>query len=89
MKAIKEKKRFRKDLAKMKASGKNLDLLWPIVKTIAEEKPLDPKLNDHPLEGNWKGCRELHIKPDWLLIYRVSPDLLTLERTGSHSELFG
>ncbi|WP_348640742.1 type II toxin-antitoxin system YafQ family toxin [Mesorhizobium sp. B2-3-13] len=43
---------------------------------------------DHPLKGDWKGFRDAHIEPDWLLIYRVVGDELQLARTGSHSDLF-
>ena len=43
---------------------------------------------DHPLKGNWKDCRDLHIQPDWILIYRLIGNLVRFERTGSHSDLF-
>ena len=52
--------------------------------------PLPPKYRDHPLQGEWAGSRECHIKPDLLLIYtREGDDVLMLERLGSHAELFG
>ena len=52
---------------------------------------LDEKNKDHALSGNWVGHRECHILPDWLLIYRIENDVLvlTLLRTGTHSDLFG
>ncbi|WP_407717246.1 type II toxin-antitoxin system YafQ family toxin [Mobiluncus porci] len=52
-------------------------------------KALDRKYLDHALTGNWKGFRDCHIEPDWVLIYRIYEDVLvlTLSRTGSHSEL--
>jgi mRNA interferase YafQ len=46
-------------------------------------------MKDHPLHGNWHGYRDCHIEPDWILIYRLDPDLLTLAATGTHSDLFG
>jgi mRNA interferase YafQ len=49
---------------------------------------LPKKHRDHALIGNWKGSRDCHIEPDWLLIYTLDSDLLILERTGSHSDLF-
>lgn len=57
---------------------------------LANGESLDPKHKDHPLSGNWVGHRECHISPDWLLIYRYDDDVLvlTLTRTGSHSDLF-
>ena len=51
-----------------------------------EELPAGYK--DHPLKGDWKGYRDAHIEPDWLLIYRVAGDELHLARTGSHADLF-
>ena len=52
---------------------------------------LPPENRDHDLTGNWRGRRECHIQPDWLLIYRIEGDVLvlTLSRTGTHSDLFG
>ncbi len=52
------------------------------------EQPLDSKYKDHKLVGNWKGLRECHVEPDWLLIYRINRDNLELVQTGSHPELF-
>ena len=52
------------------------------------QNTLPKKYKDHSLIGNWRGHRECHIKPDWLLIYRIQEQELNLERTGSHSELF-
>lgn len=51
----------------------------------------NPKYKGHPLSGNWKSFMECHIRPDWLLIYKIANDklILTLARTGSHSNLFG
>lgn len=66
--------------------------LTTVVSLLASEKPLPAKYRDHALENsrNYKGLRECHIKPDWLLIYKVYSDRLVLEliRTGTHSDLF-
>lgn len=59
------------------------------VETLVDQELLDERYRDHPLIGNWKGYRECHLQPDWLLIYRVAGDELQLVRTGSHAELFG
>lgn len=69
----------------------DMDLLDGIIKNLSDQAELDPKYKDHPLSGNWKSFRECHIKPDWLLIYKIEGDrlILTLVRTGSHSNLFG
>ncbi|MGC1157621.1 MAG: type II toxin-antitoxin system YafQ family toxin, partial [Acidobacteriaceae bacterium] len=63
--------------------------LSPLLLALAADQPLDARLRDHNLSGDWSGYRECHIKPDLLLIYRKSEsDLLRLARLGSHSELF-
>ena len=80
---------LKKDLKKAKKQGKNLALLQEILLKLAKDKTLEPKYCDHELTGNWKGYRECHINPDWLLIYRVVGKELRLARVGSHSELFG
>ena len=68
-----------------------IDLLDDIIRKLSNGEQLSEKNKDHALTGNWVGHRECHIQPDWLLIYRVENDLLvlTLTRTGSHSDLFG
>ena len=51
-------------------------------------EPLPPRLKDHPLTGDWRGWRDLHIEPDWLLLYKIEGNDLILARTGSHADLF-
>jgi mRNA interferase YafQ len=55
---------------------------------LVADAPLPERYRDHPLRGNWKGYRDAHIEPDWLLIYRIVGDELHLVRTGSHADLF-
>ncbi|HDQ45157.1 MAG TPA: type II toxin-antitoxin system YafQ family toxin [bacterium] len=59
-----------------------------IIEILSTGQNLDDQYRDHPLAGKWKGHRDCHIEPDWILIYRVTSDSLFLERTGSHSDLF-
>ncbi len=82
--------RFKKDLKLASKRGYPLELLEAVVDTLAAGKPLAEHLNDHNLTGNYAGFRECHIRPDWLLIYRVHNDelILFLSRTGTHSDLF-
>lgn len=82
--------KFKKDYKLAKKQGKDMELLLDIVDILAEEKPLASKHKDHPLSGDYIGHRECHIQPDWLLIYKVDDKklVLTLTRTGTHSELF-
>lgn len=68
-----------------------IELLEQIVSTLAMGETLPEKHKDHALTGDWEGHRGCHIQPDWLLIYRTEDNVLvlTLARTGSHSDLFG
>ena len=96
--------KFQKDLKRVKKRGFDIPLLTDIIKKLAAGEPLltdiikklaagEPlpeKNRDHQLSGDYAGCRECHITPDWLLIYEVDGDelILYLTRTGSHSDLF-
>jgi mRNA interferase YafQ len=79
---------FKKDYKKL--SSREKDLLKTVIKTLAKGGKLDEELKDHKLIGNYLGCRECHVQPDLLLIYRVDNDILELAlvRVGSHSKLF-
>ncbi|WP_283164717.1 type II toxin-antitoxin system YafQ family toxin [Marinobacter sp. M3C] len=55
---------------------------------LMRQTPLPEAYQDHPLRGNWKGYRDAHIEPDWLLLYRVDGEELQLARTGTHADLF-
>ena len=81
---------FKKDLKIAKKRGLNLDKLTEVINTLARKEPLDIEYRDHSLTGNYKGFRECHIEPDWLLVYRIEADELELFlfRTGTHSDLF-
>ncbi|RZB37367.1 MAG: mRNA interferase YafQ [Desulfobacteraceae bacterium Eth-SRB2] len=81
-------KQFAKDLKKMEKRGKSLEKIKPILKTLINEERLNPTYKDHKLLGNYKGRRECHIEPDWLLIYKVTDSEIIFERTGTHSDLF-
>ena len=90
MLTLKTTSRFRKDYKLARKRGLNLSLLEAVIDTLLAGKPLDPKYKDHALTGNYSGYRECHILPDWLLIYTIHLDTLTLvvSRTGTHSDLF-
>jgi mRNA interferase YafQ len=79
---------FKKDIKKQLRKGKNQQKLLEVIELLLSENPLPGKNKDHPLKGNWKGRRDCHIEPDWVLIYKISKDELLLERTGTHSDLF-
>jgi mRNA interferase YafQ len=79
---------FRKDAKRQKKRGKDLEKLKRAVNLLLSGAALPEACRDHPLGGNWKGWRDCHIEPDWLMIYRFSKDELVLGRTGTHSDLF-
>ena len=74
----------------MKKRGLNLDKLKFVINQLASGNPLEEKYRDHALTRDYKGFRECHIEPDWLLIYQIIDEelVLILSRTGSHSDLF-
>ena len=80
---------FKRDLKLCKKRNYNIDLLNAVVNTLRIPAALPPKNMDHALKGNYTGRRECHMSPDWLLIYRVSGNELYLDRTGTHTDLFG
>lgn len=82
--------RFKRDLKSIARRGYPLELLKDVIRKLAQGETLPPKYKDHPLRGDYKGCNECHITPDWLFIYAISEEklILTLTRTGSHSDLF-
>lgn len=88
---VKPTTQFKKDYKRAMKRGLKIELLEKIVELLAMGETLPEKNRDHELSGNWVGHRECHIQPDWLLIYRVEDDVLvlTLARTGTHSDLFG
>ena len=81
---------FKKQYKKVGKQGKNLDKIDKIIDKLARFETLDSKHKDHNLINDkyYKNCRECHIEPDWLLIYRQTSEELQLYRTGTHSDLF-
>jgi len=79
---------FKKDYKKIKKQQKDIDKLKIVIEILSQNQKLNETYLDHPLSGNWKTYRECHITPDWLLIYKITTDTLTLIRTGSHANLF-
>ena len=90
MYSVRPTTRFRRDLKRLKKRGYDLNLLDEVIQMLAEGKPLPARMRDHPLVGDYDGCRECHISPDWLLVYEIWQEelILYLTRTGTHSDLF-
>jgi mRNA interferase YafQ len=80
--------RFKKDVKRAEERRKDMSKLKAVLDLLLTEQALPTSCNDHPLKGDWKGFRDLHIEPDWLLIYRIEGDQLQLARTGAHADLF-
>ena len=82
--------RFKKDYKNIIKRNLDITLLDDVIRILARGDTLPQQYKDHSLTGNWKGFRECHIAPDWLLIYSIEDNnlLLVLSRTGSHSDLF-
>ena len=88
---IRYRKQFKKDYKRaLKQAGHTSKQITFVIQLLASEESLSDSYYDHALTENYSGFRECHILPDWLLIYKVEADILTLTltRTGSHSELF-
>ena len=81
-------KQFKRDIRRAQKRGKDLAKLRKVLTVLVSQAPLPVRYRDHPLRGPWSGYRDLHIEPDWLLIYRVEAGELRLARTGSHADLF-
>jgi mRNA interferase YafQ len=81
---------FKKDYKLAKKRGKDLKILLTVIENLATGIKLEEKYKDHQLSGNYSGYRECHLEPDWLLIYKIINNELSLvlTRTGSHSDLF-
>lgn len=82
---------FKRDYRLAMKRHLRIDLLDDVIRMLSRGELLPEKYRDHALTGNWIGYRECHLLPDWLLVYRVEDDILvlTLVRTGTHSDLFG
>lgn len=87
---VKPTAQFKKDYKTAIKRNLNIEALQTVITKLANGEQLDEKYRDHPLSGQWKGHRECHISPDWLLIYYYEKNVLvlTLARTGTHSDLF-
>ena len=79
---------FKRDVKQAQRRGKDMDKLKSLLGMLIQEEPLPAACLDHPLKGDLRGFRDAHIEPDWLLIYKISGDVVRFERTGRHSDLF-
>ena len=89
MKQLRLSSPFKKDLKRITRRGYDRALLDAVVDLLRDGEELPPARRDHALKGEWKGHRECHVEPDWLLVYHATDDELLLARTGTHADLFG
>lgn len=87
---IQRTSQFKKDYKLAIKRGCDVSKLQKVVMILASGETLPDGYQDHPLRGNYNGYRECHIEPDWLLVYKISENVLVLSlyRTGTHSDLF-
>ncbi len=87
MRTIRRTSQFKRDVKQMQQRGKDLGKLKEVLESLVKDEKLSQKYRDHVLVGQYKGTRECHIEPDWLLIYELAESEVVLIRTGSHSDL--
>ena len=83
------KTKFHRDVKRARKRNKHINKLQIVIETLRGGQSLAARYHPHRLTGEWEGCLECHIEPDWLLIYALTKDVLILIRTGTHSDLFG
>lgn len=88
MLVVSSTKKFKQGYKGAGKRGKDLTKLEDIINLLAHEQPLPAKNMNHKLTGNYDGCWECHIEPDWLLIYDKTEKEIILLKTGTHSDLF-
>ena len=83
-------RQYLRDLKLARKRGLDESKLDEVIPALMEGLPVPPRNKDHALINDYKGCRECHITPDWLLIYSIDEQLnvLSLIRNGTHSDLF-
>ena len=80
---------FKRDVKQAEKRGKDMGKLRGVLALLLEGLPLPRELGDHPLKGEWKSSRDIHIEPDWLLIYSIEGDVVCFVRTCAHADIFG
>ena len=88
MRSIRRDTQFKRDVKRLQKRGNDLEKLKKVIRLLINAEKLEPTHRDHQLKGLFKDCRECHIEPDWLLIYRIEGNELCLARAGSHANLF-
>jgi mRNA interferase YafQ len=88
MKTIRRTRQFKRDVRRMQCQGREVEKPKRVLEALVKGEPLAERYRDHVLVGQYKGTRECHLEPDWLLIYELAEAEIVLITTGSHSDLF-
>ena len=80
--------KFKRVLYRLKKQGKDPEKIFVFVQLLLDERKISPNCREQGWVGEWKQCRECHIEPDWLLIYKIAGETVRFERTGRHTDLF-
>lgn len=88
MRSIRRTSQFKKDIKRAERRRKDLNKFKKMIKKLVQGEPLEARYKDHVLVGEYKGTRECHLEPDWLLIYEQTEEDIVLIRTGTHADLF-
>jgi mRNA interferase YafQ len=78
--------KFKQDVERQQRRGKDTGKLRVIIESLCHHRPLDARYRDHGLTGDWKGWRDCHVEPDWVLIDKRDGGALILGRTGTHAD---
>lgn len=81
-------RRFQKDVRLAEKRGKDIESMRKVIASLLEGKPLEAKHREHKLHGDYEDCRECHVQPNWLVVYRIVGSELHFLRTGTHADLF-
>lgn len=81
-------KRFQKDVRLAEKRGKDIETMKTVTTLLLGGKALEARYRDHKLHGEYEDCRECHVQPDWLIIYRIVGNTIHFLRTGTHADLF-
>ena len=88
MKQIEYSGQFKRDVKLAQKRGKDVTKLKVLLSLLIEGEPIPAIYVDHPIKGDWRGFRDAHVEPDWLLIYKSTDTLVRFERTGRHADVF-
>ena len=88
MREFKYSSRFKRDYKLCKKRGRDMQKMQDVLLILASGETIPEKYKDHPLKSNWKGYRDIHIEPDWILIYKLEGNnIILLAATGTHSDI--